>query len=611
MKINRPILPALLLALMLTPVSNVAGQTIPTGGQAEAYDQALALFREGRAARAAELLQQALAAGTLGAHRASGWLLLAASRLALDAPEEALGALDGLDREFPQGPYTTERLWLRARAHARAGRELEAARVYAQAWEADRGGRIGTAARDALAELVAFSLEDAERARLGTELAGGDLKAQLVLQAARSLSDRGDLDRARRLLTSIEAEAPAGGYGAETDAQLRDLAERLRSAGPSGFVLGVLLPLTGPDEAVSRSIADAVRLAVAQSGADVRLAFRDTGGSLPGTQEGTLALIRDEGAHLLLAPYLEELAQVTAGLAEASGVPVILPYTHGSSAVRLGENVFQLQATPRLQAMQLAEMAVDSLDLHTFAVLNPLTPEGSEFADTFIARVEEKGASVVAHQYYFPGASDFSVPLEAIRRQGLALSLADTSAVSVTDDAAIAAANRDTLENLVPVGSIDALVVPAVGVDDAVAIAIQADFFWLVTTILGGPSWDSYAVLQNGQQYVDGVVFTDTWSMNRTALPWIEFANIYFETYGRQPDRSATFAWDATRLALSAWQLAGRGENRRAALRRWLAGVEAFEGASGPVNLARNPRLNDNVFLLQISGNVIIPRTER
>ena len=240
------------------------------------YQRARQFWMEGRFSRAAEILEAALSIGGLGEYRASGWLLLSASHLGLDAPEPALQALDGLDREYPDGPYLLERKWLRGRAHARAGRFYEAANIYAEIIEGEPQNRISEAARDELALLVAERLDSNELRRFGYEWAGSDLKGWLGLIAIREFADRGDLTTARRLLENIEAEAPEGGYGRETARDLASLSERLKSTGPAGFVLGVLAPLTGRDSEVGQDIIDAVRLALATAQVDVQLAVRDT-----------------------------------------------------------------------------------------------------------------------------------------------------------------------------------------------------------------------------------------------------------------------------------------------------------------------------------------------
>lgn len=577
-------------------------------GASDPYRQALTHFREGRHARAVDILETALEGGRLGGNRASAWLLLAAANLGLDAPQPALNALDGLEREYPEGPYLLERQWLRGRAQVRSGRYLEAARIYAGLYEADPEGRLGTVARDALAALVAGPMPPGDLQRLGAELTGTDLKAWIVAVAAEAMAEGGDPARARRLLERIESEAPPGGYGALAAQRLATLADQLRSMGPAGFVLGVLVPLTGPDAALGKEIVDAVRLAIGSEGSDVRYVLRDTGGRLEGTVRGMLSLIEDEGAHMIIGPVVEELAVVAAGMAEGMGVPIILPHTQGAVAPSLGSNVFQLQATPRIQAEALADVVVDSLGMLTFAVLNSVAGSGPAFAEAFIARAEEKGGNVIAHQQYYPGTTDFTDQLTAIRRQALTLSLADTSDVAVDDLETIAAADRDTTGALVPVGSLDALVVPGSNAEDTAFIALQADFIYLVTTILGGPAWNSYSVVGSGGGYVDGTIFTDTYSIGQTSMRQIDFANRFYAAYHRQPGRTATFTYDAVRLALNAWQLAAdRRQDRRRALREWLAGVESFEGASGPVNLTRRQRVNDNVYMLQIRGDMIQP----
>ncbi len=101
---------------VLEPAS-VAGLSQVQQEEENPYLRARQLFREGRFSRSIEILDTALTAGNLGPSRASAWLLLAAARLGADAPELALTALDGLDREYPDGPYLRERRWLRGRSH--------------------------------------------------------------------------------------------------------------------------------------------------------------------------------------------------------------------------------------------------------------------------------------------------------------------------------------------------------------------------------------------------------------------------------------------------------------------------------------------------------------
>ena len=99
------------------------------------------------------------------------------------------------------------------------------------------------------------------------------------------------------------------------------------------------------------------------------------------TIAGTLSLIRDEGVQILIGPIQEHLALVAAGTAEAAAVPILLPHTHGAAAPGYGENVYQLQATPKIQAELLPDVAIDSLGMQTFAVLTPIAGEGLEFAE--------------------------------------------------------------------------------------------------------------------------------------------------------------------------------------------------------------------------------------
>ncbi|MFC1545611.1 ABC transporter substrate-binding protein [Gemmatimonadota bacterium] len=574
------------------------------------YLRARQLFREGRFSLTVEILETALTTGNLGPSKASAWLLLAAARLGADAPEPALTALDGLDREYPDGPYLIEREWLRGRAHSRAGRYYEAALIYSELVEEEDSGRISAAARDELALLIAEQLQDADLQRLGNQLTGSDLKSWMVAVAAEELANRGDFSRARRLLERINAEAPTGGYGEDASDRLTAAHDVLNSSGPSGLVIGVLAPMTGPDAPEGREIMNAVRLAAAMADGEVDFRIRNTDGTIDGTAAGTLSLIRDEGAQILIGPVVEELALIAASIAEARGVPILLPHTHQAAATGYGENIYQLQASPKLQAELLANAAIDSLGMQTFAVLMPIAGEALEFAEAFITRAEERGGNIVAIGEYFPGTYDFQEQVRAIRRAGLALSLADTSDISVLDTVAIAEADEDTLQDLVPVGSIDAFVAPGINAEEVVYIASHVSYFYLVTTIMGGPAWNSYDIVNRAPQYVQGAIFTDTYSHTWASMPQIDFANSYFAMFAEQPGRAATLAFDAARLAIAAWQMAPEGiADRTQALRRWLSGVSKFEGASGMIDFASNARINNNVFILTINRDRIEPAT--
>jgi len=328
------------------------------------------------------------------------------------------------------------------------------------------------------------------------------------------------------------------------------------------------------------------------------------------TIAGALSLIRDEGVQILIGPVQEHLALVAAGTAEAAAVPILLPHTHGAAAPGYGENVYQLQATPKIQAELLADTAIDSLGMQTFAILTPVLGEALEFAEAFVSRVEERGGVIVAFQEYFPGTTDFQAQLEMIRRAGLTLSLADTSDISMFDMVAIAEADEDTLEDLVPVASIDAFIAPGINSQEVIYIASHVIYFNLITTIMGGPTWNSYDIVNRAPQYVQGVILTDTYSYTWASLPQIEFANNYYAMFSEHPGRAATLAFDAARLAIAAWRMAPEGlADRGQALRRWLSGVTNFEGASGVIDFATNARINNNVFILTIHQDRIEPVT--
>ena len=196
---------------------------------------------------------------------------------------------------------------------------------------------------------------------------------------------------------------------------------------PARHQVALLVPLTGEDAALGEALANAARLALADTGnQSVALTvFNTAEGGAAGAAERALA----GGTRLILGPLLSDQVRAVAPVAQRSRVPVIA-YSNDQSTA--GNGVFILGAVPGQSIERVVAHARQS-GATRFAALTPNNVYGQRSVQAYGGSVQRSGGQVVAAESYAAPAEARAAARRLGRRDGFdAVLLADTGRVAAT-----------------------------------------------------------------------------------------------------------------------------------------------------------------------------------
>lgn len=226
-------------------------------------------------------------------------------------------------------------------------------------------------------------------------------------------------NRAGTAGTDATAQAPARDDGADEPRLNLPLGETRNR-------VAILVPLSGPNAAVGRSIANSANLALADTGSDkIRITAYDTATGAAAAANEALA----EGNGLFLGPLLAEDALAVAPIARASNVPVIAFSNDVSVA---GDGVYVLGLDPS-QAIDRVVDYAKGRGATRFGALLPATVYGERAGRAFADAVRRAGGQLVAVRTYARTAEALRTAAGELGGQG------PFDAVLVADGARLAA----------------------------------------------------------------------------------------------------------------------------------------------------------------------------
>ncbi|WP_294334870.1 penicillin-binding protein activator [uncultured Sphingomonas sp.] len=187
--------------------------------------------------------------------------------------------------------------------------------------------------------------------------------------------------------------------------------------------VALLVPLSGPNAGVGRSLQNATQLAILDTNTDaIRITSYDTAG--PGGALAAAERAIAEGNKLILGPLLAEDARAVAPAARKARVPV-LSFSNDASAA--GGGVYLLGYSPAQSIERVVEYAKGN-GITQFAGLIPSGVYGQRASTAFLRAVESAGGKVLAMHNYDarPGSMNSAiaklsgVPYQAILIAGSA-----------------------------------------------------------------------------------------------------------------------------------------------------------------------------------------------
>ncbi len=190
--------------------------------------------------------------------------------------------------------------------------------------------------------------------------------------------------------------------------------------------VALLVPLSGSNAGIGRSLANATQLAILDTKADnVRITTYDTGLGAAGAVQRALA----DGNKLILGPLLSEDVRAVAPAARRAGVPV-LSFSNDTNVA--GNGTFLMGYTPAQSIERVVDYARRS-GVTEFAGLMPTGLYGERASTAFLRAVENAGGKVTALETYNRGATAMNAAVARLARSPFqAVLIADSVTGAVT-----------------------------------------------------------------------------------------------------------------------------------------------------------------------------------
>jgi ABC-type branched-subunit amino acid transport system substrate-binding protein len=318
--------------------------------------------------------------------------------------------------------------------------------------------------------------------------------------------------------------------------------------------VAILLPLTGSNAALGQAMLNAAQQAVFDANVGTfELMPRDTGdGEAAAATAARDAIV--SGAQLLIGPLFAANVPAVHQVAAASGVSILTLSTDASLA---GPDVYVMGFTPDAQVVRVVAYAV-AHGAHQFGALVPDNAYGLLVTDALQSAVARAGGTLIAAETYSPEKHDSELYAHDLgtRKDAIdTLFLPETGGelATITQQLAAAGFKPETLHVL------------GTGLWDVPGLAKQAPFV------------------------------TNGWYAAPDPEARRNFMQTYAATYGQEPPRLATLAYDATALAAA---LAKRGVPYD---RAWMTNPNGFAGLDGIFRLTPDGRVERGLAVLQVT----------
>lgn len=364
---------------------------------------------------------------------------------------------------------------------------------------------------------------------------------------------------------------------------------------PPEVKVGLLLPLSGPAEALGLDMRHAAEMALFDVGPnDIVLLPRDTRGTPEGASRGAQEVI-GEGAELILGPLFSSAVSAVGPIASQANVRV-LAFSNVSSVA--SDGTFLLGFRPEEQVERVVRYALGQ-GLTRIGALAPDDAYGQTAMDALRQAVIEGGGELGPTMLY-PASGDASAVVREIADYGqrqAALEQERSRLRALGTEGAQAELRALATADTFGDPPFDAILL-ADGGDRLRSVASLLTFFDVdpaTTRFLGTMRWqDDPRVLQEG-------ALQGGWFAGPAPDALGVFQRRFASSFGTQPQPLVALAYDATALAVvTARELGDRGFSAAT-----LTNPDGFDGSTGLFRLQPDGLTQHALAILEITGGSV------
>ncbi len=522
---------------------------------------------------------------------------------------------------YPGSEYMDDLQYLIGEIHLDLGDVRESAWYFASSAISTKDKKIRKAAREYAESLVGNACDrDDLHALAGRSIdRTGQYVALLVVERFLKEGDQGE---------SIEILFNMRPYIKDDDLRKKaiSLYDRFRSNEADTLHVAVVLPLTGPLGTIGSAILDGIKFSTMNfmdsTDHGIELHIYDNESKLSETIRIARKVRDDPRLIAMIGPLTNENVKGTAAVLEGHSIPIIAPTATENHLTNLSKGIFQFRSTRERKAMAMAEYAVQTLGLHTFAIIAPSTEYGQQLADNFAVRVDELGGIIQYQGWYVGEPKDLSkVHFRRIREQGLeelyhkfqadSLRL-DSLLIGLTTEGDSVNVYEEQLQPIfrksrptrgdslgVELSHIDGIFFP-IHEGNMRYILYQLASSNLNTHILGDENWLDKDILKKDASYISELTLVagDRFGFQKISP---DFTNEYVRIFKHRPDQYDYMGFDVMGMLLESAQYAGGSGSK---LWEVMINSPNYEGLVHQVQWGGNTRReNDLVFLMDYVEN--------
>lgn len=338
--------------------------------------------------------------------------------------------------------------------------------------------------------------------------------------------------------------------------------------------IGMIGPLTGDTATYGISTKNGVEVAIDEfnndggiNGKTIELLPEDTRGDQSEAASAASKLIQQDNVVGIVGGVISPETMTAGPIADDANVVMISSTSTAAGIPDIGDFIFRNCLSDEVQAIQLAEYAVNELGYGKFAIMYTNNDYGLSVKDAFEKKAREL-ADVIAVETFNDGENDFRAQLTKIKGK-----------------------------------SPDAIYVAGY-YTEASKIAQQARDQELDVAILGADGFYSPKLVELGGDSVEGVVFTAGFFTDDPSENVQNFVKAYKEKFNEEPDMFAAQSYDAAKILLTAIKNADSldGDN----IRNAMAQTKDFPGVTGKTSFTENGDAVKDILILKVENGKFV-----
>jgi branched-chain amino acid transport system substrate-binding protein len=327
----------------------------------------------------------------------------------------------------------------------------------------------------------------------------------------------------------------------------------------TGTKIGLLLPLSGQQASLGRTLLQAAEMGLFEVGDDKFTLLVEDTATAAGADTAARKLLA-QGAQILLGPVFSSDTSKIAPITTAAHIPV-LAFTNDRSAAQPG--VYVMGVTPQDEVQRVIQYAA-SQGMQRFAILAPSSTYGNIATQAFRNSVQNANGILAEMELYDPSSPDYTGVVERLA----------TAYQNNPFDALMLSEGGAKLRQLAPL-------LPAFQIGPQ------------TVRIVGTGLW------ANDPALAQETGLAGSWYAAPDPDKWRTFAERYQSVYGQAPDQRAGLVYDAITLIVALGK-APSGYSAPDYSETALTNVSGFNGVTGVFRLNTDGTVERRLAILEV-----------